>query len=123
MSITGSIRDLKLNNISFVVSADSDFDRKPENTKESQATSGRPNIKITKQNPDVDSVDIIADGTDREIILDLNREIVPFNINYTDASGTAQTGIGWINITADNTQDGKITIMLIPQDPWTAIVV
>jgi len=123
MSITGSIRDLNLDNISFVVAADSDFDRKPGNTKESQATSGDPNIKITKQNEDVDSVDLIVNGVDRQNILDLDKAIIPFNINYTDAEGTAQTGLGLITITADGTQDGKMTIMLLPTSGWQAIVV
>lgn len=123
MSRSGTIRQVVLDKVNYDVAADSDFDRKPPQTIEAQATSGSPNIKATKQNPDVESVDIIADGVDRETILDLAASTESFDMAYVTANGDTYTSKGFINITADGTQDAKISIMMIPENDWTAIVV
>ncbi len=121
--MSGSIRSLVLDKINFDVAVDSDFDRKPTQTIEAQPTSGKTNFKRTKENPNVESVDIIADGTDRENILELAESVPSFDIAYTNAEGDSYTGKGLITITADNTQDNKISIMLLPENGFTAIIV
>ena len=123
MARSGSIRSIQLDNVNYDVAADSDFDRKPPQTVEAQATSGTPNMKVTKQNDDVDSVDIIADSVDRATILDLAAVTAAFGMSYTTAEGASFMSEGFINITADGTQDAKMTIMLLPTNGWTAIVV
>lgn len=121
--MSGSIRSLVLDKINFDVAVDSDFDRKPPQKIEAQATSGKTNFKVTKENPNVESVDIIADATDRENILDLAAATESFDIAYTNEGGSSYTGKGRITITADNTQDNKISIMLLPENGFTAIIV
>jgi len=123
MARSGSNRSLVLDKINFDVAVDSDFDRKPPQTIEAQATSGKPNFKVTKENPNVESVDIIADSTDRENVLELAEATESFDIAYVNSEGSSYTGKGFITITADNTQDNKISIMLLPENGFTAIIV
>jgi len=123
MARSGSIRQVVLDKVNHFVAADSDFDRKPGQTVEAQATSGSPNFKETKQNEDVESVDIITDGVGREIILDLAKSTDTFDLAYVTANGDTYTGKGFINITADGTQDAKMTIMMLPENGWTTVVV
>ena len=120
MSRSGPIRQLILDGVNYRVSGDSDFDRKPTQTVESQATSGDPNFKYAKTNPDIEPVDIIVDGIDRENILDLSESVIDFGMAYVDSNGNTYTAEGVISITADNTQDAKMTIMMLPKNGWTA---
>lgn len=123
MARSGSIRSVVLDKVNYDVAADSDFDRKPPQTIEAQETSGKTNFKVTKENPMVESVDIIADGVDRQSLLALSAEVASFDMAYVTSNGDAYTGKGFISITADGTQDAKMSIILMPENGWTAVVV
>lgn len=122
--MSGSIRQLSLNKINYRVAADSDLSRTTGKfAKEIQATSGSPNVKLTKQIEMVEGVDIIVDGADRENLRDLANRIDFFDMAYVDSDGNAYTSSGAITITADGTADAKMTITLLPVADWTPIIV
>ena len=123
MARSGSIRSIVLDKVNYDVAADSDLDRKPPQTIEAQETSGKTNFKFTKENATVESVDIIADGVDRESILELAAQVPTFDMAYVTANGDTYTGKGLISITADNTADAKMSIMMMPENGWTAVTV
>lgn len=124
MAIAGDVRDLKLDNVTYEVIGGSDLSRKTgKYTKEALPTSGKPIIKVTKQNEDVEGVEVQGSGATRQNIRDLSNRLDDFNIVYIEPDGTVNTGEGQITITADSTQDGKLTITLMPTSGWVAIVV
>lgn len=121
MSRSGTPKALKLDKQNYRLAADVDFDRKPAQTKEVQATTGKRNVKVIKQNEDIEGVDIIVDADQRETVLALASADLPFDISYTNAAARSYTGKGEIDITADGTSDGKMTITLIPENGWELI--
>ena len=124
MPNTGDVRKLTLNKLDFRVTGGSDFSRKTGKfTKENVPTSGAPDIKFTKQTEDIESVEIQADGAERELLRDLVNETVNFDMAYVTARGDTYTNSGQITITDDSTSDGKVTVTLLTAADWSPIVV
>lgn len=123
MATSGDNRSLKLDNVDYNAVGGSDFSRKSGYTKEPMVSSGKTTVKRTKQNEDIEGVEILVDGTERENILDLEAQQASFGIAYTTANGDSYTTNGEIAVTGDSTADGKMTISLIPTENWVAIVV
>ena len=124
MAISGTIRQVILDKINYDVSADTDLSRTTGKfTKEGQATSGATNFKYTKQVEIIEGVDINVSGTQRENIRDLANGTSSFDMAYVTANGDTYTASGQITITGDGTADGKMTLTLIPEGDWVAIVV
>lgn len=124
MANTGDIRTLKLDGVAYPVTGGSDFSEKlGDFQKESVPTSGTPDVKFTKQNQDVEGVDVSASGARKENIIDLSNRTDDFDIVYTAPDGTVRMSEGQITITGASTQDGKLTLTLIPTSDWTPIVV
>jgi hypothetical protein len=124
MPNAGDIRRLTLDKVDYRVTGGSDFSRKTgKYTKESVPTSGRPDVKWSKQNEDIEGIEIQVDGTDRENIRDLANRQSDFDMAYVTANGDTYTSSGQITITGDSTADGKMTLTVIPTEKWTAIVV
>lgn len=126
MSVSGSLGSFTAKKITFRVANDADVTRTLGKwEKEEQATSGDPNIKLTKQVEIAEGFDLVVDGAQRENLRDLINEITPFGISYTTAEGSNYTCDGQITSTGDGTQDGKVTIKVIPAKNagWTPTVV
>jgi hypothetical protein len=122
MSTTGSVRRLSLNGIGFGVFGDANFSKVPGVLNEAVPTSGENVHKVTKQVGMVSGV--VVDGSDgiaNGQIHDLHNEINPFTMSYTKANGDVLTGTGKINIESDETEEGRITISLIPTTEFELI--
>ena len=123
MAKTGDIRKLTLKSVDQRVTVGSDFSRKAKWVKESVPSSGSPDVKYTIQNEDIEGVEIQCSGAERETIIGF-AELDSLDCGYVTANGDTYTNLVSIAITDDSTQDGKITIMIIPLNPeWTASVV
>lgn len=124
MALTGDVRLVTIGGVDYRVITGADFDRKPPTQIESIATSGDPDFKVTKQNPDVDAVDLSASGAERENLLDAaNPRNGDVDLAYVTQNGDTYTGSGRINIVSDNTADAKMTVMMMPKDGWAPAVV
>ena len=118
----GDIRKLTLQSLDQRVTVGSDFSRKPQWIKESISTSGAVDVKWTKQNEDIEGVEIQCSGAERESVIALTEEL-QLDAAYVTAHGDTYTSLVQIFITDDSTQDGKVTITIIPLSEWTASVV
>ena len=126
MPTSGSIDRLTIKKKDYTIAGDSDFARiLGKWAKESQATSGDPNIKFTKQNEDLTGVDVQLDGADREVLRDVINSKDPVDVAYVTAKGDTYTTTAHIAATGDATQDAKITLSILPAIAagWTARVV
>lgn len=126
MPISGSLGRMTINNQDYPVANDADISRKTGiYTKESQATSGEPNIKFTRQNEDHEGFDLQLDGTERSVLRDVVNGIDPVEVVYQTARGDAYSCTGHVSITGDVTQDAKVTVMIMPstQAGWSEILV
>ena len=122
MAKHGDIRKLTLKSQDQRVTVGSDFSRKAKWAKEGVPTSGAPDVKWTIQNTDIEGVEIQCSGSERETIIEF-AELDSLDCAYRTANGDTYTNLVTIAITDDSTQDGKITIMIIPLNDWSPSVV
>ena len=122
MANHGDVRRLTLQSSDQRVTVGADFSRKPKWVKESVSTSGAVDVKWTKQNEDIEGVDIQCSGAERESLTALTEQ-TSLDAAYVTAHGDTYTSLVQISITDDSTQDGKVTITIIPLSEWTASVV
>lgn len=124
MALGGDARLVTIGGVDYRVITGADFDRKPPFQIESRSTSGEVDYLVTKQNPDVDAVDLSASGAERENLLDAaNPRNGDVDLAYVTQNGDTYTGSGRINIVSDNTADAKMTVMMMPKDGWAPAVV
>jgi hypothetical protein len=122
MANHGDIRRLTLQSQDQRVTTGSDFSRKPKWIKESVATSGAVDVKWTKQNEDIEGVEIQCSGAEREALIALTNE-ASLDAAYVTVHGDTYKSTVQIFITDDSTQDGKVTITIIPLSEWSASIV
>lgn len=124
MPATGDNRRLTINNIDYRITGGSDFSRKSGRfVKTSVPTSGAPDVKFEQQNQDIEGVEIQTTGTERENIIDVADQVDDVPIAYVNSRGDSYTFEGQVTVTADSTQDGKMTLTLIPTNDIVPIVV
>ena len=122
MANHGDIRRLTLQSLDQRVTVGSDFSRKPKWIKESVSTSGGVDVKWTKQNEDIEGVEIQCSGAERESLISLTAEL-SLDCAYVTTHGDTYTSLVQIFITDDSTQDGKVTITIIPLSDWSPSIV
>lgn len=115
-TVSGTPRKASIFGESFNVASDVDITFGPSVSKETQATSGAPNIKITKENPDITGFTLkctleqaqrldgwAADGREGIIVIEL-------------ASKEKASSVCEINYQGYTTADGVATVDLFPVD-------
>ena len=122
MSIVGSIKRVAVNGTAYDAAADSNLTQNPPKMIEGIATSGKTMMKVTRQVATVESITVIADGLDYQLLLTAvenaaNGETYP--ISYTEASGDVYRATGTINLESRETETGAATITFIPEGDWT----
>lgn len=124
MAKTGDIRNFTLDKLNLRVTGGTGFARNSAiYTKESVPTSGKPDVKRTKQNEDITSVEIQATGGTRELIIAMVNGTDEIDMSYTTSNGDNYTAAGEVHITDDDAVEGKMTLELFPTDGWTPTIV
>ena len=121
--LAGTIRNVKLNTISFDAMADANVTSNDSNEKEGIATSSSRNmIKVTKKVPTREGIDLAANPAEHEVILALSLETVPFPMSIEYADGSIYRTEGLINVEGHESESNKTTIIMIPTREWNAFV-
>lgn len=113
MSVSGSLLAIQIDSVTYTVDAESDVTEMPPKEIEGRPTSGETLYKVGKKVAESQSIDLIVDGVDKQILTGILGLIVP--VSYTEADGTVNSGNAMINIDSRTTQENKMTITLIPQ--------
>lgn len=125
MSVTGSIRKVTLNGITFDAMADANFSEiGSQFENEAVPTSGRNLRKMTRRAKNVESVVLACDGSEREIISNLADQVDDFPMSYETASGDVYRATGWIEFENRETEEGRATIQMHPRNnEWQPFLV
>lgn len=114
MGAAGTIESVVLDGTSFNAAADADLTVNQPTEKEIIPTSGPGMPKITKKVATVDSVTLIAGGTDVLLLDDLHDRTDPHPMSYTEASGDVYSATGLINVVSKTTQENRVEITMMP---------
>ena len=121
--VSGSIRKVILDGISFDVMADtniSEVGSKWEN--EAIPTSGRNIKKMVRRVESREGVTLACNGLERDLLKDLAERTDAFPMSYETAGGDVYRTVGWIEFENRETEENRATIQMHPQDDWDAFV-
>ncbi len=119
MTVAGSVKKLTLDGTTFRLAADAEINTKfGAFESETIPTSGEDMRKMTRRSQMADGVDVTVDAVEKELLIALSERTDAYALSYKDASGVLHTSKGGISIDDSSTQDGKVTIKILPLQKW-----
>jgi hypothetical protein len=119
MSVSGSSKKLTLDGVTFRLPMDADINIKfGDYESDLISTSGEAIRKMTKRPQMADGVDVSVDAAEKALLIALSNRTDAFTIAYKDAANVLHTSRGGISIDDSSSQDGKVTIKILPLDKW-----
>ena len=115
MSVSGTIRGVVLDGLSLRAAADINvtLNHSPYEN-EAVPTSGLSMIKKTLRSPNAESVVLIVDPTEQDVLRGLSERISVFPMSLELADGSVYRTTGQINYENVETQENRASITLIP---------
>lgn len=120
MSVSGTIRKLTLDGITFDVMADTNITETGgpfEN--ENIPTSGRNIRKMTRRPENREGVVVAANGAERQTLRTLSQRTDDFPMSYTTAAGDVYRGQGGIEFENRETEENRASLQLLPVGEWS----
>jgi hypothetical protein len=118
-NVVGTPRKVTLDGTTFDVFADTNIKEIGSSHKnEAVPTSGRNMRKMVKQAEVRDSITLVANAEERDILRSLAEGLDDFPMSYELANGDIYTAIGFIEFENRETETNKATIQMIPRNSW-----
>lgn len=119
INLSGTIRTLILDGLSFRVSADiSVTEIEGRWTNELVPTSGENVVKKTRRAQTREGFSVICDTLEFDLLKDMSERIDAITMSYTLADGSVYTASGTIELENRTTDENKATVKLLPLDDW-----
>lgn len=121
--ITGTLRKVTLDGVTYDVFADSNVSAIPsayENT--AIATSGRNMHKMTKRVQSRTGLVIVANGAEQEALKTLAERQDDIKMSYVTAAGDTYHAEGWIEFETHETEENRASIQMHPRRDWEAFL-
>lgn len=123
MSISGSIRNVTIDGVSYDVHADANLSKVPSKYQnEGVPTSGKTIRKMTKRIPSVGSLVIACDGAEADRLIALSESNQDVSMSYEDASGNVYRTQGFIEFETLETEENRGTLTMFPRDKWSSFL-
>lgn len=118
MAISGSVKKVTLDGVTFYIKADSDPSHVGDFETEGIRHSGGTLMKKTLAVANIESVDLVVDAVDEQNLRDLADRTDNFSMSITYSDDSIKTAAGQINIDSSTAQENTLTIMMIPDGKW-----
>jgi len=119
--VTGSLRKFTVEGISYRVAADANVTRKASNVEnEMVATSGKSMQKKTRVVPSAEGFDLICNSEETETLKVFAEGLDLVKVTYTTAAGDQYRCTGQISIEGHESETGKVTVTVLPEEDWTS---
>jgi len=124
MSISGTLRKVTLDGVTFDVFADSDIKEVGSSHENSSIpTSGANLRKMVARSESREGLTLVCDGAGFALLKSLAEKLTDFPMSYEDASGDVYRANGWIEFEGRQTAENKATISMHPRDTWSQFLV
>ena len=114
MSVSGSIRKVLIDGLSFNAAADANFAKTPKLEKEAMPHSGGNMIKHTKATGNVESGKLLCTPTEYETLEAFADRLDSFPMSYEVADGSVWRTSGTILLGNYETEENSVEITMIP---------
>lgn len=118
MSKSGTPRKVTVDGETFNVAADANFAQTPGRTIEGVRHTGGTMMKNTLNVENVESVTLIADGTQFESLKEKSKRDDNYPMSYELASGDVYRAVGMITLDNRETEENRVDITMIPDGDW-----
>jgi len=121
--ISGSLRKLTIEGISYNVASDANFTEMLTSFENSMiASSGKNMRKMVKRVKTVEGVVLLTNADERIALIAVAESIDDLKLSYTNAAGDTYKAEGTIEIEAHETEENKTNCIMLPRGDWTAFV-
>jgi hypothetical protein len=114
MSVSGSIRKVLINGLSFNAAADGNFAKTPKISKEAVPHSGGNMVKYTKASGNVEGVKLICTPTEFDTLEGFADDLESFSMSYEMADGSVYRTTGKIGLDNYESEEHSVEITMIP---------
>ena len=118
MSKSGTPRKVTIDGETFNVAADANFAQTPGNTVEGVRHTGGTMMKNTLNVENLESVTLIATGTQFESLKEKSKRDVNYPMSYELASGDVYRAVGLITLDNRETEENRVDLTMIPDGEW-----
>lgn len=118
--VSGSIRKFTVEGISYRVTADTNVSRRPTNVENTMiATSGKAMQKKMRVTPSAEGFNLAVNAEEMEALKSFAEGLDVVKVTYTTAAGDQYRCTGQIQIEAHESEEGKATVTVHPEEDWT----
>lgn len=122
-NVSGSIRKLTLDGVTYDVLGDANFSETGSGFESDAVPTSGDNIhKMTKRAKKVEGVVVGCNGTERDALEALADRTTDFPMSYETASGDVYRAQGWIEFENRETEENRASIQLHPRKKWTSFI-
>lgn len=114
MAVSGSIRKVLINGLSFNAAADGNFAKTPKLEKEAVRHSGGNSIKVTFASGNVEGVKLICTPTEFDTLEGFADELESFSMSYEMADGSTYRSTGHIALDNYESEETSVEVTMIP---------
>ena len=123
MGVVGSIRKVTLDGVTFAAMASANIKEIGSSyLNDAIPTSGKNVRKMTKRADIREGIELALNGAERDYVSALADRTDNFPMSYETASGDVYRTVGWIEFESMETEEGKATIKMIPEDKWESFL-
>lgn len=116
----GTMRQFQLDGISYPIAADAAASQILSKFEKAMIpTSGKAVMQMTKRIPAVESFVLVTTEGEADQLRQFAESTKLFNMSYTTAKGSTYTARGTIEFENRETDTGRTTLQLLPEDEWT----
>ena len=115
MPVSGSIRKVLINGLSFNAAADANFAKTPKLEKEAIPHSGGNMVKVTNASGQVESVKLTCTPIEHDILEGFADDLNSFSMSYEVADGSVYRTTGTIMLDNYESEENSVEITMIPE--------
>lgn len=116
MRVSGTLRKVTIDGLTYTVAADVDVTINSNIEKEGLPTSGLTMMKYTKKNPDIENIVLSVEPSEYETLMLASENLNPFPMSLALADNSVFRAVGSINVDSYTNADSIATIKMIPNN-------
>jgi hypothetical protein len=118
MSVSGSIRKVLIDGLSFNAAGDGNFAKTPKLEKEAVPHSGGNSFKHTKMSGQVESGKLICTPTEYDTLEGIADRLTTYPMSYEMADGSVWRTDGQISVDNYESEENSVEITMMPALKW-----
>ena len=119
LNVSGSLRKLFIDGVSFNIAGDVDIDEKfSKYETDSIAGSGVSMKKMVRISVETSDITLLTNAEERSKLKEYSERVENYPMSYTNAAGDTYRSTGFIKVDSNKSADNRTTISMVPENDW-----